>query len=120
MGKAIDAIAHHQAHRSGIVIGPNGFGTELAFRIIEPSADFVERLIPGNSGELAGALWSGAAHRVQEAVRVMDALGIPSNLGADDPRSICLQVGTTYPTDATTFDDFDVERTCRGAIVRTG
>src|SRR4051794_37904314 len=120
MGKAIDAIAHHQAHGSGIVIRPNGFGTERTFRFIEPIADLVERLIPGDSGELAGALWPVAAHRVHQPVRVMDALGITSDLGADDARSIALQIGTTHAADAASFDHFDVERTCRWAIVRTG
>ena len=30
MGEPIDAVAHHEAHRAGVVIGPYQFGAELA------------------------------------------------------------------------------------------
>jgi hypothetical protein len=46
MRKAIDAIAHHEAHGAGIIIRPHRLGAELALGLIEPRRDFVQRVVP--------------------------------------------------------------------------
>ena len=99
MRKAVDAVAHHQPHGAGIVIGPDRFGAELALGGVEAIGDFVERLVPGNPRELPGALRPGAAQRMHQPVRMMDALGIARDLGADDAGGIGLQLGAAHPAD---------------------
>ena len=44
--EAVDAIAHHQTHSTGIIIRPHRLGAELTFGRIEPRCDLVQRLIP--------------------------------------------------------------------------
>ena len=71
---------------------------------IEAFGDFVECLVPGDPRELAGALWPGAALRIHQPVRVVDALGITGDLGADDAGGIALQLGAADPADRGTID----------------
>ena len=120
MRKAIDAVAHHETHGAGIVIGPHRLGAELALGRIEAIGDFVQRLVPRNPRELAGALWPGPAQRIHQPIRMMDALGVTRDLGADDAGSIGLQLGASHPADGRTIDHLDIERAGRRAIVRTG
>ena len=120
MGKAIDAIAHHQPHGAGIVIGPDRLGAEFALCRIEAVGDLVQRFVPRNPRELAGALGSGAALRIDQSIRMMDALGIARHLGADHAGGIGLQFGAAHPADAGAIDHLDIEGTGRRAVVRTG
>jgi hypothetical protein len=46
MREAVDAVAHHEAHGAGIIIRPDGLRAELAFGLIEPIGDLVQRLVP--------------------------------------------------------------------------
>src|SRR5205823_3061986 len=59
MRKAVDAVAHHEPHRAGIVIGPDRLSAEFAFGRVEAITYFVQRLVPGNPRELSGALCAG-------------------------------------------------------------
>ena len=120
MGEPIDAVAHHEAHGTGVVIGPDRFGAELALGLVEPVADFVQRLVPRHSREPAGAFRPGAAQRMRQPFRVVDALGVARHLGADDTRGIGLQFGAAHPPDALAANHFDIKRAGRGTIMRTG
>ncbi len=120
MRKAVDAVAHHQPHGAGVVIGPHRLSPELALGGIEAIGDLVERLVPGNPRESAGALWPNAALRIHQPVGVMDALGITGNLGADDAGGIGLLLGAAHPANRGTVDHLDIERAGRRAIMRTG
>ena len=120
MREAIDAVAHDEPHGAGVVIGPDRLGAEFTLGLIETRGDFVERLIPGNPRELARTLWSGAAHRMQQPVGMMNALGVARDLGADDAGGIGLQLGAADPADRAAVDHLDIERAGRRAIVRTG
>src|SRR5258707_6000065 len=57
---------------------------------------------------------------MHQPVRMMNALGIARDLGADDACRIALQFGATHPADGGIIDDLDIEGTGRRAIVRTG
>ena len=120
MRKAVDAVAHHEAHGAGVVIRPDRLGAEFALRRIEPRGDLVQRFVPRNPRELTGALRAGAAHRMHQPVGMMNALGIARDLGADDAGGIGLQLGAAHPADRGTIDHLDIERAGRRAIVRTG
>ena len=99
MGKAVDAVAHHQAHGAGVVIRPDRLGAEFALGRVEPRGDLVQRFVPRNPRELAGALRAGPAHRMQQPVGMMNALGVARDLGADDAGGIGLQLGAAHPAD---------------------
>ncbi len=92
----------------------------LAFGGIEAIGDLVERLVPGDSRELARTFGPGPPQRMQQSVRVMNALGIARDLGADDAGGIGLQLGPAHPADALAVEDLDIERAGRGAIMRAG
>src|SRR5437867_495314 len=62
MREAIDAVAHNEPHGAGVVIGPDRLRAEFALGLVEARGDLIERIIPGNPRELAGAFGSGAAH----------------------------------------------------------
>ena len=120
VGEAIDAVAHHDAHRAGVVIRPDRLGAELALALIEARGDLVQRLVPGDARELAGAFRSGAAQRIQQPLGMMDALGVARDLGADDAGRIGLLLRAAHPADAAAVEHLDVERAGRRAVVRTG
>ena len=120
MREAIDAVAHHEAHRAGIVIGPDRLRAELALGRIEARGDLVERLVPGDARELAGALRPGAAHRIEQPLGMMDALGVARDLGADDAGRVGLLFRAADPADGAAVDHLDVERAGRRAVMRTG
>ncbi len=99
MREAVDAVAHHEPHGAGVVIRPDRLGAEFALGRIEPRGDLVQRLVPRNPRELAGALRPGPAHRMQQPVGMMNALGVARDLGADDAGGIGLQLGAAHPAD---------------------
>jgi hypothetical protein len=111
MREAIDAVAHHQAHGAGIVIGPDRLGAEIALCGIEAHGDLVERLVPGDARELAGAFRPRAAHRIEQPVRMMDALGVTRDLGADNAGCVGLHLGAAHAADRAAVDHLDIERT---------
>src|SRR5437588_6736644 len=51
MRKAIDAVAHHEAHGAGVIVGPDRLSAEFAFGRVEAIAYFVQGLVPGNPRE---------------------------------------------------------------------
>ncbi len=55
-----------------------------------------------------------------QPLRMMDALGIARDLGADDARRIGLQLGTAHTADVMSIDHLDIERAGRRTVVRTG
>ena len=100
MRQAIDAVAHHEPHGAGVVIGPDRLRAEFALGRIEALGDLVQRLVPGNPRELAGALRPGPAQRMHQPVGMMDALGVARDLGADDAGRVGLQLRAAHPADA--------------------
>ena len=56
VGQALEPVAHHEAHRAGIEIGPDAFGSVLALGLEECFGDAVERFVPGDRARTARSL----------------------------------------------------------------
>ena len=82
--------------------------------------DDVERIVPGDRGELAAALGADAPQRTREAVGMMDALGVARDLGADHAGRVGIVLGAADTADGALVEDLDLERAGRRAVVRTG
>ena len=82
--------------------------------------DEVERVVPGNGLELAGAFRPLAAQRMQQAVLVVLALGVARDLGADDAGGVVVVLGAAHAADGALVEELDLERAGRRAIVRAG
>ena len=61
VAQPVDAVAHHQAHRAGIVIGPDAFGAVALLGLEKFLGDEIERVVPRYPLELARALWRPCA-----------------------------------------------------------
>ena len=120
MAQAVDAVAHHEAHRAGIVVGPDRLGAVAALGRQHRLGRQVERVVPGDALEAARALGPDAAHRMQQAVRVMDALGVARHFGADDAGRVGVVLRPVHAADAAVVQQLDIERTGRRAVVRAG
>ena len=55
---------------------------------------------------------------MHEPVRVVDALGVARDLGADHARGVAVVLGTMHPAYSAIGEQLDVERAGRGAVVR--
>ena len=69
MAQPVDAVAHHQPHRAGIIIRPDRLGADSASMARKRLGNVVQRLVPADALERAGALRPGAAHRMESAGR---------------------------------------------------
>jgi hypothetical protein len=118
VAQTIDAVAHHEAHGAGIVIGPDGLGAETLFDFEELASDNVERLVPGNALELPRSLRARALHRIEQPLRMMDALRIARHLRADHARRVAVGLRPVHTPDRLAVDHLDVEGAGGGAIVR--
>src|SRR5580692_3933092 len=119
MREALDSVAHHEAHRAGVKVRPHALGSEFALDRQEVIGDAVERLVPTNRCELAASLRANASKRLGQPIRVMDALVVTSDLGADDAGRIGLVARAVDTADPLAANHLDVERANRGAVVRT-
>ena len=99
IAQPVDAIAHHQAHGAGVVVGPHRLGPVLTLGGEERLGGDVERVAPGDAFELARAFGALAAQGVHQPVGVMDALGVARDLGADDARRVAVVLGAVHAAD---------------------
>ena len=65
VAQPVDAVAHHQAHGAGVVIGPHAFGAVALLGLKKFFSDEIERFVPGDSLEFAGAFRALAPQRMQ-------------------------------------------------------
>ena len=118
MAQAMDAVAHHQAHCAGVVIGPDAFRPVLRLGGEKRFRRAVERFVPRDFAELARSFRAGAHERLGQAIPVVDALGIARDFRAYDAGGIGLGCEPPHPTDAVVRENLDIERTGARAIVR--
>src|SRR4029078_3577102 len=118
VAQAIDAIAHHQAHCSGVIIGPDAFRAEPALGFNELFSHEIERIIPRYALELSRTFCTGPAQRVQQALGMMFPFGVARDLGADHARCVVVVFCAVHAPDRALVENFDVQRTGRWAIVR--
>ena len=117
--QALNAVAMHMAHGSGIEIGPDGLGPMLGFHREEAGGDLVQRLLPGNGLPLPCPFATNPAHGVHQAVWVVDTLGIAGDFFADDAGGVRIVLGAAHPTDAVIGENIDIERADRWTVMRT-
>jgi hypothetical protein len=118
VAQPVDAVAHHKAHRAGIVIRPDRFRAVLAFGFQECLGDKIERVVPADRLEFARAFRAFAAQGLRQPVGMMDALGIAGDLRADDACCVGIVRRAAHAADHAIVEHFDFERTGRGAIMR--
>ncbi len=72
----------------------------------------IERIIPGDRFEGAGSLVTRAPHGLQQPFRVMHALGIARDFGADHAGRVAVVLGPMNTADRPLIEDFNVK--CAG------
>jgi hypothetical protein len=90
VAQSLDAVALHQTHRPGIEIGPHRLSAVFLRGPGQRLRNLVQGVVPANRFERVAAdpLVADPAQRTVEAVRVVDALGVTRDLGADDAGGI--------------------------------
>src|SRR5262245_45723516 len=118
--QAIDAVAHHQAHRAGVVIGPDAFRAVAALGFEEFLGHKVERIVPRYALKFSRAFCAAAAQRVQQALSVMLAFGVARALGADYASRVVVILRPMNTPDGALVENLDLQRAGRRAIMWTG
>ena len=116
----VDSVAHHPAHRTGVVVGPNALRSKLPLGGQKALRNGVERLVPRDAGESTRPLRAGALQWVKEPVRMVDALGVAGDLRADDAGRVGLALGPMQPANRSAVDQLDFERAGGRTIVGAG
>ena len=119
VAQAVHAVAHHEAHRAGVIVRPHALGAVAPLGRVELLGDEIERVVPRDALEAAGPLRADAAQRMQETVGMIGALGVARDLGADDAARVVVVLRAAHPADPA-VDDVDLERAGGRAVVRTG
>ncbi len=123
--EAMDAVPLHQPHCAGVVVRPDRLRSVPRHGLGEGLGDEVERIVPADplpavAAPVRIALFAFAAKRMEQAVRVMDALGVTRHLGADHARRVVVGLRPTHPAHGDAVDDLHLEGAGRGAVMRTG
>ena len=118
VGQALDPVAHHEAHRAGVEIGPDAFGPEPPLGLEKGRRDAVERFVPSDRGELSRALGPDPHERFRQPVGVVDPLAVAGDFRAYHPRGVGLVRRAADASDPRSRNDLDVERANRRAVVR--
>ena len=117
VGQAVQPIPVDQPHGPRRVERPHGFRPMARRHVAEGSRDTVQRFVPANTAELSAALRAGAQQGMGQPIRMVDALGIARDLGADHARRVWV-VGPTHRADARAVDDLNIQCAGRRAVVR--
>ena len=120
VAQAVDPVALHQAHGAGVVVGPDRLAAVRLRGADEGIGDQVERIVPADGSEFAGALLAGALQRLREAPRVVHALGIARDLGADHARGVVVLPRASDGADPVRREPLDLQRAGRRAVVGAG
>ena len=121
VAQAVDAVAHHEPHGAGVVVGPDRLGAVALLGLQQRLGHDVERVVPGHRREaLSRALLPDAAQRRGQAVGVMDAFGVARDLAADDAGGIGVLARPAHLSDEAVAEAFDLQRAGRGTVVGTG
>ena len=112
------ALALHLAHGAGIAVGQDGL--RVARRDgVQPAGDVIQRLVPADGFEPAAAFGADPLERGEDAVRVVAALGVARDLGAQRPVGGAV-VGIALHPHGHAVLDRGQQGTGVGAVMRTG
>ena len=120
MAQPVDAVALHQTHRAGVIIGPHRFRAVPLGGHGECLSHTIQRLVPGDWAILPGALGAGAQQWPGQSIWMVDALRIARDLGADYAGGVAVAPRAAHRTDALAVQHFDLEGASRGAVVGAG
>ncbi len=118
MAQALDAVALHEPHRAGIEVRPDGLRAVFLLSGDEFLRDEIERSFPACLLPRALAFRAGTDQRPGKPVRVVDALGVARDLGADDTGGVAVGLGPVNAADRALVEELDVERAGGRAVVR--
>jgi len=117
---AIHRAVAEQAGIAGVAVGNDRLGAVAGDDLAIAIGDRRQRLRPGNAFEARpGALAADPAQGVEQAVRVIDALGVEGHLGAQHAGGRRV-IGRAGDLDDATVADAHFERAGVRAIVRAG
>ena len=119
-GGIIDRYARMRATRAYGFFGACGrhLGAMLRLGSQQRLRGDVEGVIPRHRHELAAALGALAAQRSQQAILVVQPLGVAGDLGADHARGVVVVSRTANPADPAVGEKLDFERAGGWAVVR--
>ena len=101
VAQPVDAVALHQPHRAGVVDTARPPRRHAASAVVdERLRHAIQRLVPGDRPELAGALGAGAQQRLRQPVRMVDAFGVARDLGADHAGGVAVGLRAAHRADA--------------------
>ena len=110
----VDVVLREHAVRSAVRIRQDRLGARGRLGLFEAGCDQLDRFVPGDARELAGAFASAADGGVQQAIGSVDALAELAHLGAD------VAVGDRVPARPVDRDDLaGVHGDGQAARVRT-
>ena len=112
------ALALHQAHRAGIAVGQDRLGVARGDGL-QTRRDIGKRFVPAHRHEAPFTLLADAPQRRQHAFRVIGALGIAADLGAQHAMRGGVLGVAGHAGDAATLHG-DLQRAGVGAVVRAG
>ncbi len=119
VAQAVDAVPLDQSHRARVEVRPDRLETVAGRLLDERLRDAVQRLLPRDASELARALRPHAPQRVEQAVRVVNALRVAPHLLADDAGRVGVPRGAAHPPDRAGVQTLHVEGARARAVVRT-
>src|SRR5262249_43401242 len=115
----IDTVAHHQAHRAGIIIGPDTFRPVAALGCGKFLSHKIERVVPRYSLKLSGTFVTDAAQRMQKALGMMLPFRIARDLCANHAGLVVIVFRSVNAPNGALVENFDLQRTSRRAVMRT-
>ena len=120
MAQPIDPVALHQAHRAGVVVGPDRLAPVLLGGADEGVGHDIERVVPADGAERARPLLAGALKRLREPARMVHPLGVARDLGADHARGVIVLPRPPDGADPARREPLDLERAGGRAVVGAG
>ena len=110
------AFALDLPHGAGVAVGEDGLRVSRR-NGFQALGDGVQRFVPAHGCELPAALGAGAFERAQDALRVVGALGVPRDFGAQGTIGVAVLGVALYANRHAAFDCGD-QRAGVGAVMR--
>src|SRR6185295_19501642 len=110
MSQTVDTVAHDKTHGARIVIRPDTVSAVSLLDSNEVFSNKIERRVPGDAFELAGALCATASQRMQDALRRVLPLRIACNLRADHAGGVIVVRRPMHASNRALVEQLHIER----------
>ncbi len=118
VAQPVDAVALHQPHRAGVIERPHRFRPVPRRRVHHRRHGAVQRLVPADLAELAGAFRASPQKRPRQPIRMMDPFCITRDLRADHAGRVAVVGCTVHRPDTRAVQYLHFQRAGGGAVVR--